>query len=129
MTVSPQTAAVLATIGFLVLAGFQAALAAGVPWGRAAWGGKNAQLPPSLRIASLVSMVVWLVAALIVLDRAGIPLLDLPDVVSRWGTWVLVVLLPLGAIMNFASSSPYERYGWAPFALVAALLTLVVALS
>lgn len=129
MVISPQTAAVLATIGFLVLAAFQAALAAGVPWGRAAWGGKQAILPQNLRVASAVSMVVWILAALVVLDRAGIPFVDLPDVVSTWGTWALVVLLPIGVIMNFASSSPYERYGWAPVALTLALLTFVVALS
>jgi hypothetical protein len=127
--ISPQTAAVLAAIAFLILAGFQAALAAGVPWGRAAWGGRQTRLPQRLRVASAVSIVVWLLAALIVLDRAGIPVVDLPDVLSTWGTWVLVVLLPLGAIMNLASSSPYERFGWAPFALVTAVLTLVVALG
>jgi hypothetical protein len=47
----------------------------------------------------------------------------------RWGIWILVVLLPLGAIMNFASSSPWERFLWAPLALALALLTLIVALS
>jgi hypothetical protein len=82
-----------------------------------------------LRIASLVSMTVWLLAALIVLDRAGTPIIDLPEAISRWGTWALVVVLPIGAIMNFASSSPYERLGWAPLALVLALLTFVVAAS
>ena len=127
---SAQTAATLITIGFVVLAAFQAALAAGVPWGRAAWGGRQSgRLPRNLRVASAFSMVVWLLAALLVLDRAGIPLVDLPDAFSLWGTWALVVLLPIGALMNFASSSPYERFGWGPIALVMALLTLVVALS
>jgi hypothetical protein len=129
MPVPFSVAAILATIGFLVLAGFQGALAAGVPWGRAAWGGKFERLPQNLRVASAVSMVVWLVAALVVLDRAGIPLIDLPDIATLWGTWVLVVLLVLGAIVNFASSSRFERFGWAPMALVTAVLTLVVALS
>lgn len=129
MTSPPTFAALLTVVGFLVLAGFQAALAAGVPWGGAAWGGKHTRLPLNLRRASLVSMIVWLVAALIVLDRAAIPLVDLPDAASYWGTWILVVLLALGAVMNVASSSPYERFGWAPFALILALLTLVVALS
>lgn len=130
MILSPQTAAILATIGFLVLAGFQAALAAGVPWGRAAWGGKHpGRLPQNLRVASAVSVAIWVIAVLIVLDRAGIPVVDVPDAVSQIGTWVLVVLLAIGTIMNFASSSPYERFGWAPAALATALLTLVVALS
>ena len=39
-----RTAAVLAAIGFAGLAIFQAALAAGAPWGHAAWGGEEAHL-------------------------------------------------------------------------------------
>jgi hypothetical protein len=122
-------AAVLATAGFLLLAGFQAALAAGVPWGRAAWGGRQAVLPRNLRIASVVSMIIWLGAGAIILARAGLAMTQIPDAIAYWGTWVLVALLLVGAVVNFASSSPYERFGWAPFALVMALLTLVVALS
>lgn len=124
-----QSAALLATVGFVVLAAFQLALALGTPWGRAAWGGKTSVLPSNLRVASGVSVVVWLLAALIVLDRAGAPIIDLPDVLTAPLTWVLVPLLVVGALMNFASSSPYERFGWAPLALVLALLTLVVALG
>jgi hypothetical protein len=124
-----QTAALLASIGFLVLAAFQLALALGVPWGKAAWGGKSSVLPSNLRVASGVSMVVWLFAALVVLDRAGTPVADLPDVLSAPLTWLLVPLLVVGALMNIASSSPYERFGWAPTALLMALLTLVVALG
>jgi hypothetical protein len=124
-----QTAALLATVGFVVLAAFQLALALGTPWGRAAWGGKTSVLPSNLRVASGVSVVVWLLAALIVLDRAGTPIIDLPDVLTAPLTWVLVPLLVVGALMNFASSSPYERFGWGPLALVLALLTLVVALG
>ena len=33
-------------------------------------------------------------------------------VVARWGTWVLFGLLLLGALMNVASSSVWERYSW-----------------
>lgn len=124
-----QTAALLATVGFVVLAAFQLALAVGVPWGKAAWGGKTSVLPSNLRVASGVSVVVWLFAALVVLDRASTPVVDLPDVLSAALTWVLVPVLVLGGLMNFLSSSPYERFGWAPVALAMALLTLVVALG
>lgn len=128
--ISPVTAAYLVVAGCLVLAVFQGAIALGLPLGRASWGGRNpGVLPSNLRVASAVSIVIYLVAALIVLDRAGVPLIDLPDLIARWGTWALVVLLAVGAVMNAASSSPYERYGWAPLAALMALLSLIVALG
>lgn len=125
-----QTAATLATVMFVILATFQLGLAAGLPWGRAAWGGKNpGRLPAQLRVGSAVSILVYAISALIVLDRAGMPVIDLPDAISQWGTWLVVILLAVGAVMNAASSSPYERYAWAPFAAILALLCLVVALG
>jgi hypothetical protein len=109
---------------------FQSAIALGAPVGKAAWGGRNpGVLPRNLRVASALSVAIYVAAALMVLDRAGVPIIDLPDALSYWGTWALVVLLTLGAIVNFASSSRYERFGWGPFAAVMALLTLVLALS
>jgi hypothetical protein len=130
LIVPPQTAAILAATGFLVIAASQVALAFGAPLGRAAWGGKQGgRLPRNLRIASAVAAAVWLPAALVVLNRAGIPLVPLPELVAFWGSWLLVVVLPIGAIMNFASSSPYERFGWGPLALLLAALTLLVAIS
>ena len=126
---TPELAALLAAIGFTVIAVFQVVIALGAPLGRAAWGGAHIVLPRNLRVASAVAVVIWVVAALVVLDRAGTPIIDLPDAVTSWGTWALVVVLPIGALMNFASSSPYERFGWGPLALVLAMLTLILALS
>ena len=74
-------------------------------------------------------MVFWILAALIVLGRAGFDVSPFSDVVERWGTWVLVGLLPIGGLMNIASSSRWERYLWGPLALILAVLTLVVALN
>jgi hypothetical protein len=127
--VTPELAALLAAIGFTVIAVFQVVIALGAPLGRAAWGGAHIVLPRNLRVASAVAVVIWVVAALVVLDRAGTSIIDLPDAVTSWGTWALVVVLPIGALMNFASSSPYERFGWGPLALVLAMLTLILALS
>ena len=93
-----QTAAVFAAAGFVVIAAFQAALAFGAPLGHAAWGGQQPRLPTHFRIASAVAAVFWIAAALIVLGRAGFEVSPFPDVVERWGTWVLVVLLPVGAL-------------------------------
>jgi hypothetical protein len=122
-------AAVAAAIGFLVIAVFQAALALGAPLGRAAWGGATAVLPARLRISSAVAFVIWLLAPVIVLGRAGIEVVALPRDLLVWGTWALVVLSALGAVVNFASSSHWERFGWGPLAALLAVLSLVVASS
>jgi hypothetical protein len=63
----------------------------------------------------------------LVLARGGYALVALPDAVPRVATWVLVGLLGLGALMNFASSSPWERFGWGPFTLVLIILGVVLA--
>ena len=124
-----RTTAIAAAVGFLVIAAFQLALALGAPLGRAAWGGAyEGQLPIGLRIASGVAVAVWVFAALIVVGRAGFRVVLLPYGVLRWGTWVLVGLLFVGALMNIASSSGWERFGWGPFSLILGVLCLFVAL-
>jgi len=126
---SVRTAGRLAALGFLAIALFQVALALGAPLGRAAWGGAYEVLPVSLRIGSAVAVAIWLLAAFVVTARAGVPIVPLPIYAARWVVWLLVVLSLLGALMNFASSSPWERFGWAPVALIQAGLCLVVALG
>jgi hypothetical protein len=122
-------AGIAAATGFLVIAAFQAALALGAPLGRAAWGGKTAVLPGRLRRASAVALVVWVLAAALILGRAGVVGLPVPREVLTWGAWALTVLSGLGALVNVASSSPWERFGWAPLAAVLAILSAIVALS
>ncbi len=124
-----RVAVVLAT-GLLIVTAFQAALTFGAPFGAAALGGKNpGQLPDALRLVTGFSAFVWLFATLLVLARGGRALAPLPEGLVRVGTWVLVGLLGLGALMNFASSSPWERFGWGPFTLVMFTLCVVLARS
>ena len=120
-------AAIAAATGFVCMAGFEIVLALGAPLGRAARGGQNAELEPGLRIASVGSAALLVFAALIVLGRVGSPFSPLPARFCRRGTWVLVVILTLGTLMNLASPSAWERYLQAPIAGVMAVLCLVVA--
>ena len=53
----------------------------------------------------------------------------LPRTVARAGTRVLAALLALGACMNFASSSPWERFGWGPYSLTMLVLCIILARS
>jgi hypothetical protein len=121
--------ALVTASGLAIIAAFQLALAIGMPWGRAAYGGTSATLVPELRVASGVATVVWLLAALVVLGRAGYWGSARWSGFLPWATWVVAVLLLLGALVNFASSSPWERFGWGPLALLLAILCVVLARS
>ena len=122
--------AVVLAAGLVVVVAFQAALTFGAPFGAAALGGTNpGRLPDAVRLVTGFSAVVWLFAALLVLARGGYALVPLPEAVSRVGTWVLVGLLGLGALLNFASSSLWERFGWGPFTLVLLMLAVVLVRS
>jgi hypothetical protein len=126
-TPSPERAAIVAATGFGIVATFQLLLVLGAPWGRAALGGTNeGTLPPELRVVSSVSMVIFITAAFVVLGRTG-HWGERFAGAFRVGTWALVGILALGAVMNAASSSPWERFGWAPFTLLLAVTTAVVA--
>ena len=120
---------VVAAAGLTLIAAFQAAIAFGAPFGRAAWGGSSTHVPPRLRVASGVVAVVWLFAAFVVLERAGD---DVPAVslgVARVGAWVVAGVLILGTLVNLASRSRLERAIWAPTSLVLAILTTIVAIG
>ena len=119
-------AAAAAAISFAGITGFEVALAAGAPLGHAAWGGAHAHLATGLRVASGVSALIWILAALLVLGRAGYRISPIPWRVCQYGTWALVGLLTVGTLMNLASRSNWERYLQAPIAFATAVLCLLV---
>lgn len=123
-----RAAAVAACVILAALGVFQAALATGAPIGRFAWGGQHDVLPTRLRIGSAISIVVYVVMALILLGRADVAA-AFPDGVARIGVWVLTAYFSLGVVVNAFSRSKPERNTFVPVCLVLAVLCLVVALS
>ena len=123
-----RLAAMLAALGFASLAAFQAALAAGAPWGHAAWGGENADLSAAQQGASAVAAVTYVAAAVIVLCRAGVIWPGRGGAaIFRWGTWFFAAAMAVGALPNLASQSRWENFILGPLALVLAALCVVVA--
>lgn len=112
--------------------GFQVALAAGAPWGSAAWGGAHpGTLPTNLRVASAASAGVWTGIALLTARRGGRPVPALvptlvPDRALATVLWGLTGLSALGVVLNLATPSPVERALWAP---VSAASTVALALT
>jgi peptidoglycan/LPS O-acetylase OafA/YrhL len=111
-----------ATIGFAAMLAFQVALAAGAPLGHAAWGGTHTQPSTAQRVGSAISVAFYALAIVVVRRRASGR-----DGRYSWATLGLVGILGLSALMNAASSSPWERYLLAPVALALAVLCAVVA--
>ncbi|HXC19655.1 MAG TPA: hypothetical protein VNT80_07075 [Acidimicrobiales bacterium] len=122
--------AVVGAIGFAGLSIFQISLAAGLPFGRAAFGGANRVLPTKLRLASGASAAVFLAALYVILARGDVlGSVGHSSWVARAGIWVLVVIFGLSTLANFFSRSRWERRIMAPVALVLTVCCLLVALS
>ena len=124
-----QATAIVATVLLVVLMLFQLALAAGAPWGAAAYGGAiPGVLPKGIRINSLLfGLVAYPLIILYILDAGGV-------VESSWlpgrsvVLWVLVAFFALGTVANAASRSKIERL-WAPVTLTIGVCILILALG
>lgn len=125
----PTIAAVLASVILGLLAVFQLALAAGAPIGRFAWGGQHNVLPARLRVGSIVSVPLYALFALVLLERAALVTVFGNEQFVQVATWVLGGYFALGILMNGLSRSKAERIVMVPVTLVLAVLTLLIALS
>jgi hypothetical protein len=122
-----QVSGITLSFFLLLIAIFQIALAAGAPYGEAAWGGRQGKiLPRNYRIASALSCVFFFFSILVVLSATGI--IDLFNSSFANGyMWFLTVYLGLGIIMNAISRSKIERF-WAPVIAVMFILCLMIVL-
>jgi hypothetical protein len=121
---APVAAGILA-----LLVCFQLLLAAGLPLGRAAWGGGHRVLPSTLRLSSLVAAVILAAAAWAVLARADRVGPGSDSTFVRIAVWVLGAYFALNTVMNILSQSPAERWLMAPVAAVLAVCFFLVALA
>ncbi|GAB3306927.1 hypothetical protein GCM10027451_14690 [Geodermatophilus aquaeductus] len=110
------------------LAVFQLALVGGAPLGRFAWGGQHDVLPARLRVGSVVSIAIYGVVAVVLLQAAG-AYRALPRGLVDVGIWVLTGYFALGVALNAISRSRPERLVMTPVALVLAVVCLVLALG
>ncbi len=129
LSLMTTAAAILICIILGLLAIFQLLLIAGLPLGRFAWGGQHEVLPQRLRIGSAVSILLYAVFALLVLERAQLTSLIPSATFIAVAMWVLTGYFALGVLMNGISRSKPERFLMTPVSFVLAGLCLVVAIG
>ena len=110
----------IASIGIVCLAVFQMLLAAGLPYGAAAFGGTKTVLPSRLRVASAISSALFGAALYVVLAEGGLFGATGKSTFVNIAIWVFVAIFGLSGMINFASRSRWERHLMAPIALVLA---------
>jgi hypothetical protein len=125
----PQTAAVIAALLLAIVAVFQLLLAAGLPLGRAAWGGEHRVLPPKLRAGSAAAALVLAAAGWVVLARADLAGPGTQSTAIRLATWVFTGFFALNTLGNLASRSRIERAVMTPATLLLVACFIVVAMS
>ena len=101
----------------------------GERWLAAALGRENAEATAGVRVAAAAIAVLLVAAAAGVLARAGVWRAPLPWRVVSVGAWLLAGALALAAVANLTGKTSLERFGFAPLALVLALLAAFVAWS
>src|SRR5690349_9259314 len=115
----------------LVATAFQVGLAAGAPWGGAAYGGRvpttDGRLPVRHRFASLATAVVLPVIGWVLLLRGGVVGSSSDHSAVRVACWAFAALFAANTVGNLAGRHPLERWGMG--ALTSCLTVLCVLLA
>ena len=112
-----------------IVALFQLALALGAPWGEYTMGGRfRGQLPPKMRIAALIQIIVLLAMASIVLIKSDLAFSQFYSI-GRIGIWFVAAFFVLGSILNLATPSKGERTIWGPLNIILLITSIIMALS
>jgi hypothetical protein len=126
-----ELAAVAAAALMAAVVAFQVALAAGLPLGEATMGGRAAThkgvLQPPYRAIALGSAILLVLAAWIVLGRAGLLPIFLEGHALVWSAWMVAGFMALNTLTNLSGRHLLERWGMGSITLATAVLVGYVA--
>lgn len=126
---NPTIAAYVFLVLVSVVIAFQLALAAGMPWGKLAWGGKfPGKLPAAMRLACVASALLLLAFGWVVYVKSGLGLAQW-HALSRTLVWGVVAYCGLGVAANALTPSTWERIIWLPVAILLLVSSSVVAMA
>ena len=122
-----KTAALISTIILFGLIIFQILLALGFPLGRAAFGGTHEVLPSNLRLASILSGLIYSLAIIFVLEKAGVISIVNSPTLTAYALWILFGIFALSTLAQLASRSELEKLIMTPLALTLTIAFFIVA--
>ena len=112
-----------------ILTIIQVAAIAGAPLGAYLWGGETpGKLSPKLRRSSVISVLIYLVFVVLVLNRVAVLQL-FSGFWAGFAAWVVFVFITLGLFSNLSSNSKREQALMLPLMLGLTLSSLLVALG
>ena len=124
-----ETAGNTATVLFVVFIGIQLLLAAGILPVSIAWGGRQTELTPALRVASIVAVFILGAFIYIIRYRAGL-IGTVPAPTAIWVmAWVVTAFMALNTVGNFASVNNTEKLLFGPITIVITIACLIVSAS
>ena len=120
--------ALIAVVFFAVLSVFQLLLAIGLPLSKLAFGGRYEELPISMRILSVVSIGIFIVASISLLERVGIIIVFNNPIFNLVFIWIIAFYLALNTLMNIMSKSKQEKLIMTPISLILSISCFLVAI-
>lgn len=123
------TMALVLTLSILAgLALMQILLIGGLPLGDYGWGGQHRALPPRLRVAAAVAILLYAGFAVLLLSRSGV-LADGGSTLVVAATWVLFGYCAVSIVPNAISRSRRERLVQTPASVLLTVGVLVIAVG
>lgn len=124
-----QSVANIATLLFAGMMVLQILLALGVLPVSMAWGGRQSQLTPALRAASLATVVLFGAFIYVIRYRAGLlGEMPIPAVIQIF-SWVITAWMALNTLGNLASASKTEKLIFTPLTIVLTIACWIVSAS
>ena len=123
------TTANVATVLFAAVIVLQLLLAAGILPVSMAWGGRQSQLTPSLRISSIIAAILLGAFIYIFRYRAGLIGNTPIPVIILVTSWIITAFMAFNTLGNLASKSSKEKLVFGPITFLLTLACLLISAS
>ena len=124
-----HTTANIATVLFALFIGIQLLLASGILPVSIAWGGRQTELTPTLRVTSIVAAIILGIFIYIIRYRAGLTGSEAIPIAIRISSWVVTAYMAFNTLGNLASTSNTEKLLFGPITFLLTIACIIISVS